>query len=113
MSGQITSLIAAIVAAAAGFLTILLAAGREARGELRVARRLVRLGGWPATAGAFGTAVLIHTAASGPLAIASAVLICSAGLAGLLAGLSGKPRPTGHFAAGLFLAGLLLLLAAV
>jgi hypothetical protein len=111
MSGQITPLIAAAVTAAAGFLMVLLAGGREARGELPASRTLARLGGWLAVPGSFGTAVLIPAAASGLFAIAAALLVCSAGFAGLLAALSGKPRPTGHFAAALFLAGLLALLA--
>jgi hypothetical protein len=111
MSGQLTALTAAAVTAAAGLLMILLAGAREARGELSPARRLVRLGGWLAVPGSFGTAVLFHTAASGPIAIAGAVLVSGAGFAGLLAALSGKPRPSGHFAAALFLAGLLCLLA--
>jgi hypothetical protein len=107
-----TALIAAIVISAAGLLMVLLAGGREARGELPAARRLVRLGGWLAVPGAFGTAVLMPAAAPGPLAIAGALLVCCGGFAGLLAALSGKPRPSGHFAVALFLAGLLCLLAA-
>jgi hypothetical protein len=112
MPGQLTALVAAAVTAAAGLLMILLAGAREARGELRAARRLVRLGGWLAVPGTFGTAVLIHTASSGPFAIAAAAIVLCSGFAGLLAALSGKPRPSGHFATLLFIAGLLALLAA-
>lgn len=112
MPGQLTALIAAAVTAVAGLLMILLAGGREARGELGAARRLVRLGGWLAVPGSFGSAVLIHTAASGPFALAGALFFFGAGFTALLAALSGKPRPSGHFAAALFLAGLLCLLAA-
>ncbi len=112
ISGQLTALVAAAVTAAAGLLMILQAGGMEARGELQPARRRARLGGWLAAPGGFGTAVLILTAASGPFAIAGAVLVLLGGFAGLLAALSGKPRPGGHFAAALFLAGMLCLLAA-
>jgi hypothetical protein len=98
---------AAAAVGAAGFAAILLAGRREARGELEEARRLVRLGGWPALAGATSLALLSGGAA--PLPLVSASLLVLSGFAAMLAGLSGKPRPTGHFAALLFAAGLLLL----
>ena len=99
VTGQTTS----ALVAATGFLIILLAGRREARGKLQEARRLARLGGWPALAGALSVALLSSAL--------PALLLAFAGFAGLLAGLSGKPRPTGQIAAILFAAVLLLLVA--
>jgi hypothetical protein len=107
VTGQTTS----AIVAATGFLLILLAGRREARGDLQAARRLVRLGGWPAFSGALSLALLAGLA--DPLAIAGAMTFAVSGCAGLLAGLSGKPRPTGQFAAALFIAGLLILATAI
>ena len=106
VTGQTTS----AIVAATGFLLILLAGRREARGDLGAARRLVRLGGWPALAGALSLALL--SGGASPRAIYCALLFSFSGCAGLLAGLSGKPRPTGQIAAVLYVAGLLILVAA-
>jgi len=103
VTGQTTS----ALVAATGFLLILLAGRREAAGDLQAARRLARLGRWPALAGALSLALL--SCRANPLAIVCSTLFALAGLSGLLAGLSGKPRPTGQIAAILFAAGLLLL----
>jgi hypothetical protein len=104
MDWTVTGQTASALVAATGFSIILLAGRREARGKLREARRLARLGGWPALAGALSLALLSS--------VLPALLLAPSGFAGLLAGLSGKPRPTGQIAAILFAAGLLLLVAA-
>ena len=111
MDWTVTGQTTAAIVATTGFLLILLAGRREARGDLQESRRLVRLGGWPALAGSFSLAMLGGIA--GAQAIYSAILFCLSGFAGLLAGLSGKPRPTGQIAAILFLAGLLVLAASI
>jgi hypothetical protein len=109
MDWTVTGQTTAALVAATGFLLILFAGRCEARGKLEEARRLVRLGGWPALAGSFSLVILGGVA--GAQAVYAAILFCLAGFAGLLAGLSGKPRPTGQIAATLFLAGLLVLAA--
>ena len=87
---------AAVVAAGCG---LLFSAGRlESVGELEAARRRARAGGFVAAAGSL-------TAAAAALASPAVVaLTLGAGLAGLLAGASGKPRPTVWLAAALLLA---------
>jgi hypothetical protein len=111
MDWTVTGQTTAAIVAATGFLLILLAGRREARGRLRESRGLVRLGGWPALAGSFSLALLGGIAEA--QAIYSALLFCFSGFAALLAGLSGKPRPTGQIGAILFLAGLLVLAASI
>jgi len=100
MNWTVAGQTASAMVAATGFLLLLLAGRREAGGELREAARLARLGGWPALAGAASLALLSSAL--------PALLFALSGFAGLLAGLSGKPRPTGQIAAILFAAGLLL-----
>lgn len=115
--------------AAAGCLLILYAGFRESRGDLTGARRLARIGGF-AMAG-----TTLCTVASGPAVMAllppeqkqallesadhtllflavGAILTMISGFVGLLAGLTGKPRPTGYFAALLFAVSVALILAA-
>jgi hypothetical protein len=97
--------------AAVGFFLILSAGRHEARGELVSAARLVRLGGWPALAGAVSLALL--SCRGDRMTIGAALAFCLSGFAGLLAGLSGKPRPTGQVAALMFIAGLIMIAAAI
>jgi hypothetical protein len=94
---------------------LLLVAGRsEEAGDLVRARRLARRGGLlmaggtlMATAG-MTVAVAIAGTSSVPRAAGwtCAVTTAAAGFSGLLAGLSGKPRPTGSLAAALLAAGI-------
>lgn len=91
-------------------------AGRlEADGHLVEARRGARLGGFLAAIGslaaAAGAAVL--PASAGAARGAAAGLMLAAGFAALLAGLSGKPRPTGWAAVGFLGAGIVVALLAV
>jgi len=95
---------------------LVLRAGRlEAEGKLEEARRGARNGGFLAALGslvaAVGAAALPEgTGASRGLA---AALFLAAGAAALLAGLAGKPRPTGWAAMALLAAGVVVALYAV
>ena len=91
---------------------MVLGAGRmEAEGRLEEAKRRARQGGFLAAVGSLLAAV-------GAAALPSqrgvvAVLMLVSGFAALLAGLSGKPRPTGWAALALLLAGIVVALIAV
>jgi hypothetical protein len=86
---------------------LLLRAGRlEAAGQLIEARRVARQGGF---LGALGSLV----AAAGAPQLAPAMLLLASGFAALLAGLSGKPRPTGWAAVALLITGAVVALFAV
>jgi hypothetical protein len=86
---------------------LLLRAGRlEAAGHLIQARRVARQGGF---LGVLGSLV----AAAGAPRLAPAMLLLASGFAALLAGLSGKPRPTGWAAFALLVAGAVVALFAV
>ena len=86
---------------------LLLRAGRlEAEGRLVEARRVGRQGGF---LGAIGSLL----AAAGAGRPAPAVLLLASGFAALLAGLSGKPRPTGWAAFALLVTGAVVGLLAV
>jgi hypothetical protein len=86
---------------------LVLRAGRlEGAGRLVEARRVVRQGGF---LGAIGSLV----AAAGAGRLAPALLFIASGIAALLAGLSGKPRPTGWAAVALLVAGAVVALFAV
>lgn len=95
---------------------MLLRAGRlEAGGRLEEARRAGRHGGFVAALGS-----LVAAAGAGMMPEAGgsargvvAALFLAAGAAGLLAGLSGKPRPTGWAAIALLVAGVVVALYAV
>jgi hypothetical protein len=79
---------------------VLLRAGRDyADGRLDVARRRGRRGGRLMCAGDAVLAVVVAVTTPTGAALAAA-----AGFVGLLGGLSGKPRPSGEFAALLHLA---------
>ena len=91
---------------------MVLSAGRlEARGSLVEARRTARRGGWIAVVGApvgaVGAGLLTKYGAI------VAISLLASGFAALLAGLSGKPRPTGWAAAALFLVGVVVAVASV
>jgi hypothetical protein len=91
-------------------------AGRmEAEGRLEEARRRARQGGFLAILGsllaAAGAAGLPMNGGKGPVVVAG--LMLASGFAALLAGLSGKPRPTGWAALGLLLGGVVVALYAV
>jgi hypothetical protein len=95
---------------------MLLNAGRmEAEGRLFEAKRRARQGGFLAALGSLlaagGAAGL--PAKAGSLRGVVAGLLLAAGFAALLAGLSGKPRPTGWAALGLLLSGVVVALYAV
>ena len=86
---------------------MILRAGRlEAEGRLVEARRGARHGGFLAALGS------LVAAAGAPRALVAALLLAS-GFAALLAGLSGKPRPTGWAALALLVAGVVVALYAV
>jgi len=112
--------------ATSGCYLVVHAARLEARGALRPARRQVRTGGKAAFLAIDALLVLLlvstfsvaltQRATSLPIEARQVVriLVGAAGMAGggmvaLLAGLSGKPRPSGYFAAAFYLAGLALL----
>jgi hypothetical protein len=83
-------------------------AGRlEAGGELVAAKRTARQGGWVALFGSLVAAVgaLALPDEAGTGRFFSGVLLFTSGFAALLAGLSGKPRPTGWAALALLVAG--------
>ena len=108
-----------LVAAGVGCLRILYAGVVEGRGDLEAARPIARSGGF-LMAGA-----TLATVASGPVVLAllpeagkqailgstRAIVAVSvgqsltvlSGFVGLLAGLTGKPRPSGHLAAVIYL----------
>jgi len=106
--------------ATAGCWMILHAGRREARGKLRAARRQARFGGSAMFLGIlaqlvvawadllfnlpFRRAVLGATTPALSLAVAMLVLGVAAFI-GLVAGMAGKPRPSGHFAASFYLVG--------
>src|SRR5262245_22605973 len=95
---------------------LIVRAGRlEAEGRLLEARRGARRGGFIAALGS----ILAAAAAAGlpegegPVRGIVAGMLLASGLAALLAGLSGKPRPTGWAALGLLAAGIVVALFAV
>jgi hypothetical protein len=108
--------------ATASALLVLLSGRLEATGRIRAARRQIRLSGKLMFLGIFAQLVLMWTdllfrprfrvaivrdAPVAALAMAGGMLALGcAAFVGLLAGLSGKPRPSGGFATLLYLAGL-------
>jgi len=99
---------------------LLLHAGRlERLGHLHPARRQTRRGGLLTCAGLLGLITLVLTMPSAgyslsrPTLLTGTLLLAGSALAALLAGLSGKPRPTGWFAGLLYLIGLLVLITGV
>jgi len=115
--------------ATSGCYLVLHAARLEARGALRPARVQARVGGKTAFLAIDGLLILLLVSSilvavtrrgslvpigAGTVAavLAGATLAGIAGLVALLAGLSGKPRPSGYYAAALYVIGLLLLVGA-
>ncbi len=95
---------------------LLLRAGRlESAGQLEQSRRTARQGGFLAVFGSLFAAAgaFVLPASPGRAREWTAVLLLGAGAAALLAGLSGKPRPTGWAALALVLAGIVVALWAV
>ena len=91
---------------------LILRAGRlEAEGRLVEARRGARQGGFLAALGALFGAASAFALPARQGAVAGILL--ASGFAALLAGLSGKPRPTGWAALGLLIAGVVVALYAV
>jgi hypothetical protein len=91
---------------------MVVSAGRmEAEGRLEAARRRARQGGFLAALGSLLAAV--GAAALPAQGGVVAALMLASGFAALLAGLSGKPRPTGWAALALLLAGIVVALYAV
>ena len=101
--------------ATSGCWLMLAAAQAESRGRRDRARRLVRVGGLTSSAALSALLVLMGprlvVAVSLPLATGWIALALSAG-AGLLAGLSGKPRPSATFSVGFYAVGSLALVLA-
>ncbi len=100
------------LAAMAGCGAILYAGSRERAGDLVAARRIARRGGFvqaAATALQLAISPWLAWAACGTVLLSVGLLASGlSGAGGLLAGLSGKPRPTGWVAAALWLSGLIL-----
>jgi len=113
---------------AASAWTMLYAARLEARGRLRVSRRLARLGGQLLFVGSFAVLVLVWSGLLFDVALRRALVVETAG-AGLVllgamlalgccafisltAGLAGKPRPSAHVAAALYVTGVAALITA-
>jgi hypothetical protein len=101
----------------AGCLLLLNAGRLERLGRLHPARQQSRRGGLVTCAGLLGLITLVLSMPSAgytfsrPTMLTGTLLLAGSALAGLLAGLSGKPRPTGWFAGLLYLLGLLVLIA--
>ena len=93
---------------------MVLRAGRlEAEGRLVEAKRGARHGGFLAALGSLLAAVGAAALPAGASRGLVAALMLAAGFAALLAGLSGKPRPTGWAALALLGAGVVVALYAV
>ena len=91
---------------------MVLRAGRlEAEGKLVEAKRGARQGGFLAALGSLLAAVGAAALPAGRVPVAG--LMLASGFAALLAGLSGKPRPTGWAALLLLTAGIVVALFAV
>ena len=95
---------------------VVVRAGRlEAAGQLVEARRAARNGGFLAALGSLlsaTAAVALPDAAGYARGVVAALMLLS-GFAALLAGLSGKPRPTGWAALVLLVVGVIVALSAV
>lgn len=114
MSGYFPFL-ATLAFLAMGCAFVLRAGRLEAAGRIVEARRGARQGGFLAALGsilgAAGAAALPSTAGHRPGLVVALILM--SGFAALLAGLSGKPRPTGWVALALLVAGIVVGLLAV
>ena len=102
----LTAFLPLLLPHAAGCAMLLRAGRLEAAGGLVEARATARRGGFLAALGALvAAASAAALPGAGPGRAYGAGLLLVSGLAALLAGLSGKPRPTGWAAAALLLAG--------
>jgi len=90
---------------AIGAQLLLRACRIEARGRIGTGRALARLGGQILFFGAAAVAVL-----GGPAHVVAALVVALGGSAALLAGLAGKPRPSGPVAVALYGLGVVSLL---
>ena len=114
MMGSLSKFFPHLLLLAMGCGMVLRAGRLESEGQLVQARRVVRQGGWLA---AFGSLVAALGAAALPASGSArglvAGLLLGAGFAAWLAGLSGKPRPTGWAALALLAAGAVVGVASV
>jgi hypothetical protein len=118
--GALSLVVPGALATSSGYV-LLLSAARQARGRLRSSRRLVRLGGFLLALGillllvatwaellfhpALRRAVVVGSTGSALALAAGMLALGGAAFIGLLAGLSGKARPTGYFALLFYVAG--------
>lgn len=91
---------------------LVLHAGREESSRGEAPRHLLRAGGKLMLVGAALAAGLCGIALASWAALPGALACAAGGFAGLLAGISGKPRPSGPLAAMLYAVGVVLLCAA-
>jgi hypothetical protein len=104
-----------------GAFLVLVAGRDEHAGEVGRARRVVRRGGFLMAGGALvavaaDVAILARTGpATGGASLlwVSLITAAAAGFGGLLAGLAGKPRPTGYLSAALLVTSVVTWLAAL
>ena len=102
----LTAFLPLLILHATGCAMVLRAGRIEAGGGLVAARAGARRGGFLAAVGALASAAgAAALPGAAPARLLAAGLMLASGLAALLAGLSGKPRPTGWAAAALLLAG--------
>ena len=120
-AGPVILVVLGSISTSGGYL-LLHAAHLEAGGRLRRARRQVRPGGRLMFRGvllllaALGAGLLFHsgfrremlggTSLDATILLSAALALAAAALVGLLAGLSGKPRPSAGFAVLLYFCGL-------
>jgi len=127
-SGGIWLLVVGAIPTSAGYL-LHDSARLEAAGKLRISRRQVRFGGrwmfWGVVAllawagvdlllrPGYRNALLDGPPLAAPVLAAGALALAVSAFIGLLAGLSGKPRPSGEYAVLLYLCGLAGMLGAL
>lgn len=96
--------------AAAACAALVHAGAREGRGDLESARRIARPAGFLAACAALAQLALAvawtWSGSASTWGIIGALAVIASGWAALLAGLSGKPRPTGWAAAVLVVCGI-------
>ncbi len=111
----IASFLAHLLILAMGCGLVVRAGRLEGRGHLVAARRGARSGGFLAAIGSLAAAAgvrVLPPSAGGARGLVAGLML-GAGFAALLAGLSGKPRPTGWAAVGLLGAGIVVALLVV
>jgi hypothetical protein len=114
VSAERWAILAAFLVTGTGVLGLVLAGRREAAGRLLEARLAARRSGFVAGAGSVAVGMLAFGLTI-PVDVRFAVvaLMLGCGATSLLAGLSGKPRPSAAFAVVLFVAAAILILAAI